>query len=92
MVQCKPVNLTTLDGRRLLVPVDHVVSPNQVCSVPGEGLAFDCTMKYEATERERMLMQRSEGKRGELYILFDIEFPKVLSKQQKSDIEKLLKS
>lgn len=48
--------------------------------VQGEGLVFDCGMRYEATERERMLMSRKEGKSGDLYVLFDIKFPTQLSK------------
>ena len=90
VVQCKPVQLTTLDGRRLLIPVDQVMSPNNVKLVEGEGLVFDTGMKYEASDRERMQMQKLEGKRGDLYVLFDIEFPKLLNKDQKSQIEALL--
>ena len=56
------------------------MSPNTVKLVQGEGLVFDCGMKYEATERERMLMSRKEGKSGDLYVLFDIKFPTQLSK------------
>jgi len=84
VVNCMPVKLTTLDGRKLLIPIDQVMSPNTVKRVEGEGFAFDTGMKYEATERERMLMSRKEGKHGDLLILFDIEFPRQLSKQQKT--------
>lgn len=66
------------------------MSPNNVKRVEGEGLIFDCGMKYEATERERMIMQKNVGKRGDLYILFDIEFPKMLSRDQKTEVENLL--
>ncbi len=72
--------LTTLDGRNLLIPVDQVMSPNTVKVVLGEGLQVDTGLKYDATERERMLMARNAGKRGDLYILFDIEFPKQLNR------------
>lgn len=82
--------LKTLDGRRLLVPIDQVMSPNTVKVVEGEGLVYDCGMKYDATERERMLMQRNVGRKGNLYILFDIEFPTQLNREQKSQIEALL--
>jgi len=92
VVQCKPVQLTTLDGRRLLISVDQVMSPNNVKLVEGEGLVYDTGMRYEASDRERMQMQKLEGKRGDLYILFDIEFPKLLSKDQKSQIESLLQA
>ena len=67
------------------------MSPNTVKLVEGEGLVFDTGLRYEATERERMLMARNQGKRGDLYILFEISFPKHLSKEQKIEIENLLK-
>lgn len=38
VIQCAPVFLTTLDGRRLRIPVDQVMSPNTVKVVSGEGL------------------------------------------------------
>jgi len=60
------------------------MSPNSVKIVEGEGLVYDTGLRYEATERERMLMSRNSGKRGDLYILFEIEFPKTLSKQEKT--------
>lgn len=92
VIQCKPVVLKTLDGRRLLIPVDQVMSPNNVKVVEGEGLVYDCGMKYDATERERMLMARNVGRRGDLYILFDIQFPTQLNRDQKDQVEALLKS
>ena len=84
------MQLTTLDGRRLLIPIDQVMSPNTVKLVENEGFILDTGMKYEATERERMLMQKKEGKRGNLYILFAIDFPRQLSRAQKSKVEQLL--
>jgi len=66
------------------------MSPNNVKCVEGEGLIYDTGMKYEATERERMIMQKNVGRRGDLYIMFDIEFPKILSKDQKTEVENLL--
>ena len=76
VIQCKPVQLTTLDyGRKLIVSIDQVMSPNSVKLVEGEGLVYDTGMKYEASERERMLVSKNIGRKGDLYILFDIEFP-----------------
>jgi hypothetical protein len=59
VVLCKPVVITTLDDRKLIVPIDQVMSPNTVKLVEGEGLVFDTGLRYEATERERMLMARN---------------------------------
>lgn len=68
------------------------MSPNNVKLVENEGLIYDTGMRYEATERERMLMQKNVGRRGDLYILFDIEFPKILSRAQKTEVDALLSS
>jgi len=62
------------------VSVDQVMAPNSVRLVEGEGMAFDTSLPHEASLRERILARELEGKRGNLYILFDIEFPKTVSK------------
>ena len=66
------------------------MSPNQVKLVEGEGLAFDTSLPHEASLRERILAREYEGRRGNLYILFDIEFPKTISKQQKDQLHALM--
>ena len=66
------------------------MSPNTVKVVENEGLPFDTGLRYEASERERVQMQRNVGKKGNLFILFDIDFPKNLSKDQKSQVEQIL--
>ena len=66
------------------------MSPNTVKLVENEGLAFDTGLRYDASERERVQMQRNEGKKGNLFILFDIEFPRNLTKDQKSEVEQIL--
>jgi hypothetical protein len=66
------------------------MSPNNVKLVEGEGLAYDTGLRYDASERDRVAMLRNEGKRGNLYILFDIKFPQNLTKEQKAEVEQLL--
>ena len=65
VIQCKPIRLTTLDGRRLLIPVDQIHSPGSVKLVQGEG--FKCGDSGE--------------QKGDLYIYFDVKFPTKLSVQ-----------
>ena len=65
VIQCKPIKLTTLDGRKLLIPVDQIHSPGSVKLVQGEGFKGG-----DAGE-----------KKGDLYIFFDVKFPTKLSVQ-----------
>lgn len=73
-IQCAMVKMTTLDGRTLMIPVDAIPSPNSVKCIKGEGLVTyddNCVGDAEGSER-----------RGDLYIQFDIEFPKTLPASQ----------
>ena len=53
-------------------------------------MTFDTSLPHEASLRERILAREYEGRRGNLYILFDIEFPKTVSKQQKDQLQALM--
>eukprot|EP00051_Salpingoeca_urceolata_P013252 m.165852 g.165852 ORF g.165852 m.165852 type:complete len:313 (-) comp17743_c1_seq6:120-1058(-) len=68
------VELLTLDGRKLNIPVNDVVTPGYEKRVPGEG----------------MPITKSPGKRGDLRLKFDITFPTSLSEHQKALIRKAL--
>ncbi|KAL6562110.1 hypothetical protein OROGR_003117 [Orobanche gracilis] len=68
------VHLTTLDGRKLSIPLDNVISPNYEEVVPREG----------------MPIPKEPTKRGDLRIKFSIKFPAGLTAEQKSGIKKLL--
>ncbi|KAM5578224.1 hypothetical protein ABKV19_008501 [Rosa sericea] len=68
------VNLTTLDGRRLNIPVNNVIHPSYEEVVQGEG----------------MPIQKEPTKRGKLRIKFNIKFPTRLTAEQKAGIKKLL--
>uniref|UniRef100_A0A7N0RDN6 J domain-containing protein n=1 Tax=Kalanchoe fedtschenkoi TaxID=63787 RepID=A0A7N0RDN6_KALFE len=70
------VNLTTLDGRSLSIPINNVIHPTYEEVVPGEG----------------MPIPKDPSKRGNLRIKFNIKFPTRLSPEQKSGIKKLLAS
>ena len=68
------VQLTTLDGRNLTIPVNNVIHPTYEEVVPKEG----------------MPIQKDPTKKGNLRIKFDIKFPTRLTSEQKAGIRKLL--
>ncbi|CAN0896750.1 DnaJ homolog subfamily B member 13 [Linum grandiflorum] len=68
------VNLTTLDGRSLTIPVTNVIHPTYEEVVPREG----------------MPVPRDQTRRGNLRIKFNIRFPTRLTAEQKAGIKKLL--
>ena len=90
LIQCKPVQLTTLDNRTLLISLDQVLSPNSVKLVQGEGLPIDPELTVNSNEKERVVAASLEGKKGDLYIKFEVSFPTSLSKEQKDEIAQIL--
>ncbi|CAH2077681.1 unnamed protein product [Thlaspi arvense] len=68
------VNLTTLDGRTLTVPITNVISPEYEEVVPKEG----------------MPLQKDQTQKGNLRIKFNIKFPARLTAEQKAGFKKLL--
>lgn len=68
------VHLTTLDGRKLSIPINNVIHPNYEEVVPREG----------------MPIPKEPTKRGNLRIKFNIKFPARLTAEQKIGIKKLL--
>ncbi|KAJ8549533.1 hypothetical protein K7X08_033240 [Anisodus acutangulus] len=70
------VHLTTLDGRKLTIPINNVIHPNYEEVVPREG----------------MPIPKEPSKRGNLRIKFNIKFPTRLTADQKTGIKKLLAS
>lgn len=76
------VNFQTLDGRTLHVPVDEIISPQTVRVVDGEGMPV-----YDP-EDEKVLVNNE--KRGRLFIVFNIQFPKNLNEDKKKRIVQVL--
>ena len=70
------MNVTTLDQRRLKVPVTHrAISPGYEHRVRGEG----------------MPIRKTKGaQRGDLVLRFRIQFPERLDEQQKEAISRCL--
>ncbi|XP_068657867.1 uncharacterized protein [Aristolochia californica] len=68
------VRLTTLDGRKLTIPINNVIHPTYEEIVPREG----------------MPIPKEPSRRGHLRIKFDIKFPSRLTADQKAGIKRLL--
>ncbi|PWA65286.1 hypothetical protein CTI12_AA336110 [Artemisia annua] len=68
------VNLTTLDGRNLTIPINNVIHPEYEEVVPREG----------------MPISKDPTKKGNLRIKFNVKFPTRLTPTQKSKIKELL--
>ncbi|KAL0375341.1 UNVERIFIED_CONTAM: DnaJsubfamily B member 13 [Sesamum radiatum] len=70
------VQVTTLDGRNLTIPINNIVNPTYEEVVKGEG----------------MPIPKEPGKKGNLRIKFNIKFPSRLTSEQKTGIKRLLTS
>ena len=77
----EPVRFTTLDGRKLHISVDEIISPSTVKVIPGEGMPI-----FENEINVRDL----NAKKGDLYIKFDIKFPEYIDPAKKIEITNLL--
>ncbi|KAK9066527.1 hypothetical protein SSX86_013850 [Deinandra increscens subsp. villosa] len=70
----KTLELTTLDGRNLVIPVTEVVKPGYELMVGNEG----------------MPISKEPRKKGNLKIKFDVAYPSRLTTEQKSDLKRVL--
>lgn len=68
------INLTTLDGRGLSIPVTNVVSPGYELLIAKEG----------------MPIAKEPGRKGNLRIKFDVKFPLKLTAEQRAGIQQIL--
>ena len=64
------IEVETLDGRKLRITMNEVVTPTSRQVVQGEG----------------MPLQKDPSQRGDLVINFNIKFPRSLSQQQKNAV------
>ncbi|KAK9276010.1 hypothetical protein L1049_005541 [Liquidambar formosana] len=70
----KTLNVTSLDGRNLTIPVTDIVRPGHEVVIPNEG----------------MPISKDPKKKGNLRIKFDVKFPSRLTAEQKSDLRRAL--
>ncbi|KAE8124101.1 hypothetical protein FH972_019011 [Carpinus fangiana] len=70
----KTLDLTTLDGRSLMIPLTDIIKPGADFIVPNEG----------------MPISREPGRKGNLRVKFDVKYPSRLTAEQKSDLKRVL--
>jgi len=68
------IEIETLDGRKLRLNMNEVITPNKKHVIKGEG----------------MPISKTPGQKGDIIVSFDIKFPQRLSEQQKQLIERAL--
>ncbi|KAK9054490.1 hypothetical protein SSX86_025568 [Deinandra increscens subsp. villosa] len=70
----KTIELTTLDGRSIVIPVTEMVKPGDEVTIANEG----------------MPISKGPRKKGNLRIKFDVRYPSRLTNEQKSDLKRVL--
>ena len=70
----RPFSVKTLDNRVLQINLDDTLTPQYVHKIPGEG----------------MPIKDQEGKKGDLFISFDVQFPQTIKPDVKTEILDLL--
>ena len=79
----EPVSLKTLDDRKLVITMDEIISPQTVKTVKNEGMPI-----YNAKDLVQNILFKE--KKGDLFIKFEIIFPKFLEPSKKEEISRLL--
>ncbi|PPS00614.1 hypothetical protein GOBAR_AA20049 [Gossypium barbadense] len=72
----RTLDLTTLDGRSLMIPLTEIVKPGAEIVVPNEG----------------MPISKEAGRKGNLRIKLDVKYPSRLTTEQKSELRRVLAS
>jgi len=81
----KPFEIETLDHRKISVPLDEIVNPTTKKYVEGEGMPIYFNLP-------RVMMKEYSGEersKGNLWIIFDIEFPGEIDEKGKLKLKEL---
>lgn len=70
----KTIELITLDGRDLMIPLTNIIKPGAEVVMQNEG----------------MPISKEPGRKGNLRIKFDVKYPSRLTTVQKSDLRRVL--
>ena len=68
-----PIHFTTLDGEKLEIALDEVISPQSRKVIKGKGMAI--------MDWDPLSALRGDFQRGDLIVKFDIQFPRELSEE-----------
>ena len=78
-----PVVFNHLDGRKLNISMDEIISPDTIKIIKNEGMPI-------IDEEKPIESVTLENKKGDLYIKFDIQFPDYINDKKKRKIIALL--
>lgn len=78
----EPVCLHTLDGRKLAISIDEIISPATLKVIPGEGMPI--------YDKDLSKTRGNKIQKGDLYIKFNIIFPEYIDPDKKKRIITLL--
>ncbi|KAL9227390.1 hypothetical protein vseg_003081 [Gypsophila vaccaria] len=70
----KKLEITTLDGKNLVIPVSDIIKPGYEVIIPDQG----------------MPISKEPHKKGNLRVKFDVKYPSRLTEEQKADLRKVL--
>jgi len=70
----KTLDLITLDGRTLMIPLADIINPDHEIVVPNEG----------------MPISKEAGKKGNLRLKLSVRYPSKLTAEQKSELKRVL--
>ena len=79
-----PFEVETLDHRHIMIPMDEVITPTTRKLIPHEGMPV--------YKDDPLANLRKEQEKGNLFITFDIEFPKYIPEAKKQKLKELLLS
>jgi DnaJ-class molecular chaperone len=79
----EPVKIRALDGRNIIATIDEVITPQTLKVVEGEGMPISVTPNADALA---VLTSSGQLPRGNLYVRFDIQFPKKISNNHKKTL------
>ena len=82
-LKSEPVEIQSLDDRKLIITMDEIISPQTIKLIKGEGMPI-----YNKEDPIKSLLFRAD--RGDLYLKFIIIFPKFIDPEKKEEIINLL--
>ncbi|EGR33185.1 hypothetical protein IMG5_059990 [Ichthyophthirius multifiliis] len=83
-LSAKFVEFITFDKRTILIPMDQVINPQTVKMVEGEGMPIYNSEEFKVENFNQ------QAQKGDLFIKFDIEIPKIINEEKKEQFEILL--
>lgn len=79
----EPVKIKALDGRNIIATIDEIITPQTLKVVEGEGMPVSQSPNADALA---VLTGSGQLPRGNLYIRFEIQFPKKISSHHKQTL------